>query len=407
MIFVGVDWAEVHHDVCVMDADGKVLGRKRIPDSLSGVSELHVLVADHTGEDDDASHVIVGIEKDRGLIVTALVAAGYEVFAVNPLAAARYRERHHVSGAKSDPGDAKVLADLVRTDRHNHRSVAGDGSLVEAVKLLARAHQNAIWSRQRQVNALRSALKDYYPGALEAFGTDLASVDAVAVLGIAPTPALGRTLSRAKLVSAMKRAGRKRNLDEHAEKIQAVLRKEQLSQPAVLENAYGITTKVSVAVIVQFNETMAELEAALSEHFEQHPDAKIIHSLPGLGTVLGARVLGEFGDDPNRYRDAKSRRNYAGTSPITKASGRSKVVLARHSRNKRLADALDQWAFCSTNWSPGARAYYDELRARDKHHRKAIRQLANKWVGILHTCLERGCLYDENIAWPTIKELAA
>jgi transposase len=152
---------------------------------------------------------------------------------------------------------------------------------------------------------------------------------------------------------------------------------------------------------------MAELEAALSEHFEQHPDAKIIHSLPGLGTVLGARVLGEFGDDPNRYFDAKSRRNYAGTSPITKASGRSKVVLARHSRNKRLADALDQWAFCSTNWSPGARAYYDELRARDKHHRKAIRQLANKWVGILHTCLERGCLYDENIAWPTIKELAA
>jgi hypothetical protein len=407
MIFVGVDWAEVHHDVCVMDAEGKVLERKRIPDSLSGISDLHVLVADHTGEDDDASHVVVGIEKDRGLIVTALVAAGYEVFAVNPLAAARYRERHHVSGAKSDPGDAKVLADLVRTDRHNHRAIAGDGSLVEAVKLLARAHQNAIWSRQRQVNALRSSLKDYYPGALEAFGTDLASVDAVAVLGIAPTPALGRTLSRAKLVSAMKRAGRKRNLDEHAEKIQSVLRKEQLSQPAVLENAYGITTKVTVAVIVQLNETMAELEAALSEHFEQHPDAKIIHSLPGMGTVLGARVLGEFGDDPNRYRDAKSRRNYAGTSPITKASGRSKVVLARHSRNKRLADALDQWAFCSTNWSPGARAYYDELRARDKHHRKAIRQLANKWVGILHTCLERGCLYDENIAWPTIKELAA
>ena len=407
MIFVGVDWAEVHHDVCVMDADGKVLGRKRIPDSLSGIGELHVLVADHTGEDDDASHVVVGIEKDRGLIVTALVAAGYEVFAVNPLAAARYRERHHVSGAKSDPGDAKVLADLVRTDRHNHRAVAGDGSLVEAVKLLARAHQNAIWSRQRQVNALRSSLKDYYPGALEAFGTDLASVDAVAVLAIAPTPAIGPTLSRAKLVSAMKRSGRKRNLDEHAERIQGVLRKEQLSQPAVLENAYGITTKVTVAVIVQLNETMAQLEAALSQHFEQHPDAKIIHSLPGLGTILGARVLGEFGDDPNRYCDAKSRRNYAGTSPITKASGRSKVVLARHSRNKRLADALDQWAFCSTNWSPGARAYYDELRARDKHHRKAIRQLANKWVGILHTCLERGCLYDENIAWPSIKELAA
>jgi predicted phosphatase len=407
MIFVGVDWAEAHHDVCVLDANGKVLARKQIRDSLAGVGELHALVADHLRDDDDVTDVVVGIEKDRGLIVTALMAANYQVYAINPLAAARYRDRHHVSGAKSDPGDAKMLADLVRTDRHNHRAIAGDSSLGEAVKLLARAHQNTIWSRQRQVNALRSNLKDYFPGALEAFGTDLASVDATAVLSIAPTPTIARTLARAKILSALKRAGRKRNLEERAEIIQRVLRKEQLAQAPILENAYGITTRATVAVIVQMNASVGELEAALSEHFEQHPDAKIIHSLPGMGTVLGARVLGEFGDDPNRYADAKSRRNYAGTSPVTKASGRSRVVLARHARNKRLADALDQWAFCSTNWSPGARAYYDELKARDKHHRKAIRQLANRWVGILHTCLERGCLYDEEIAWPTKKDLVA
>jgi hypothetical protein len=407
MIFVGVDWAEAHHDVCVLDANGKVLARKQIRDSLAGVGELHALVADHLRDDDVVTDVVVGIEKDRGLIVTALLAANYQIYAINPLAATRYRERHHVSGAKSDPGDAKMLADLVRTDRHNHRAIAGDSSLGDAVKLLARAHQNTIWSRQRQVNALRSSLKDYFPGALEAFGTDLASVDATAVLGVAPTPSLARTLSKAKIVSALRRAGRQRRLDERATAIQEVLRREQLAQAPILENAYGITTRATVAVIVQLNASLSELEAALSEHFEQHPDAKIIHSLPGLGTVLGARVLGEFGDDPNRYSDAKSRRNYAGTSPITRASGRSRVVLARHARNKRLADALDQWAFCSTNWSPGARAYYDELRARDKHHRKAIRQLANRWVGILHTCLERGCLYDEEIAWPTKKELAA
>jgi transposase len=126
-----------------------------------------------------------------------------------------------------------------------------------------------------------------------------------------------------------------------------------------------------------------------------------------MGTVLGARVLGEFGDDPNRYCDAKSRKNYAGTSPVTKASGKSKVVLARHSRNRRLASALDQWAFSSLLPSPGARHYYDDLKARDKHHRKAIRQLANKWVGILHGCLESDCPYDENIAWNTREERAA
>ncbi|HEY5120986.1 MAG TPA: IS110 family transposase, partial [Acidimicrobiales bacterium] len=384
MIFVGVDWAEAHHDVCVLDEAGVVLARKRIPDSLLGVSELHALVADHLSDDDDANDVIVGIEKDRGLIVTALVAANYQVFAVNPLAASRYRERHHVSGAKSDPGDAKVLADLVRTDRHNHRAVAGDSALSDAIKLLARTHQNTIWNRQRQVNTLRSALKDYYPGALEAFGTDLSGIDAVAILAIAPTPALGRGLSRSKITSALRRAGRKRYLEERTERIYEVLRREQLRQPTTLENAYGVTTETAIATIAQLNASLVKLEASLSEHFKQHPSAKVILSLPGMGTVLGARVLGEFGDDPNRYSDAKSRRNYAGTSPITRASGKSRVVLSRNARNKRLASALDQWAFSSLLPSPGARHYYDELKARDKHHRKAIRQLANKWVGILH-----------------------
>jgi hypothetical protein len=285
--------------------------------------------------------------------------------------------------------------------------VAGDSALINGVPVLARAHQNAIWGRQRQVNALRSALKDYYPGALEAFGTDLSHRDAVAVLSVAPTPAIGRTLSRAKIVAALKRAGRQRQLDERAEKIQVALRKEQLSQPQVLEDAYGKVAASIVRTIALMTVEIAELEKVLSEGFEQHPSAKIVRSLPGMGTVLGARVLGEFGDDPNRYFDAKSRRNYAGTSPVTKASGKSRVVLTRRSRNKRLAAALDQLAFCSLISSPGARRYYDEMRARDKTHRKAVRQLANRWVGILHACLERGCLYDEEIAWPKREEIAA
>jgi hypothetical protein len=273
--------------------------------------------------------------------------------------------------------------------------------------LLARTHQNTIWNRQRQVNTLRSALKDYYPGALEAFGTDLSGIDAVAILAIAPTPALGRGLSRSKITSALRRAGRKRYLEERTERIYEVLRREQLRQPTTLENAYGVTTETAIATIAQLNASLAKLEASLSEHFKQHPSAKVILSLPGMGTVLGARVLGEFGDDPNRYSDAKSRRNYAGTSPITRASGKSRVVLSRNARNKRLASALDQWAFSSLLPSPGARHYYDELKARDKHHRKAIRQLANKWVGILHGCLESDCSYDENIAWSTREERAA
>ncbi len=404
MIFVGVDWAEAHHDICVLDEAGEVLARKRIPDTLVGVRALHELLGEHAEEPEE---VIVGIEKDRGLIVAAMLAANYRVYAVNPMSAARYRERHVTSGSKSDPGDAKVLADIVRTDRHNHREAAGDSENAEALKVLARAHQSAIWARHREANALRNALKDYYPGALVAFGTDLDDRDAVAVLEIAPTPALGRQLSKSRIVAALKRAGRMRNLERRAAEIQSALRDEQLAQGPVLELAYGHTTKAHVAMIRAYNVEIAELEEALTSGFEQHPDARIVLSLPGMGTVLGARVLGEFGDDPNRYANVKSRRNYAGTSPITRASGKSHVVLARHMRNRRLADALDQWAFCSLTRSAGARAYYDELRGRGKTHRQAIRQLANRWVGILHACLEQRVHYDENIAWKHRVDLAA
>ena len=132
-----------------------------------------------------------------------------------------------------------------------------------------------------------------------------------------------------------------------------------------------------------------EGQVRTSEHFEQHPDAKVVLSLPGLGTVLGARVLGEFGDDRTRFSDPKSRKNYAGTSPVTKASGHSKVVLGSlRPQQADMGDACDQWAFCALSSSPGARHYYDQLRERKKTHRQALRQLANRLVGILHVCLE-------------------
>jgi transposase len=396
LIFVGVDWAEAHHDICVLDEAGTVLATKKIPDTLAGVRTLHEMIGTHAEE---PAEVIIGIEKDRGLIVTAMLGARYRVYAINPLSVARYRERRVTSGSKSDPGDAKVLADLVRTDRQNHREAAGDSEGAEAIKVLARAHQSAIWTRQRETNALRSALKDYYPGALLAFGTDLDDRDAVAVLGVAPTPPLGRQLSKAKIISVLKRAGRERNLERRANEIYSALREEQLAQGSVLEAAYGRIAKSHVEIISALNVQITELETAIAEGFKQHPDATIILSLPGIGTILGARVLGEFGDDPNRYADAKSRRNYAGTSPVTRASGKSRVVLARHVRNRRLGDALDQWAFCSISSSPGARAYYDELRGRSKTHRQALRQVANRWVGILHACEEKGVLYDEDLAW--------
>jgi transposase len=395
MIFVGDDWAEEHHDVYLMDEAGNRLTSRRLPEGLVGIRKLHELIAQHV---EDPDQVVIGIETDRGLWVGALSAAGYQVFAINPLAAARYRDRHHLSGAKSDASDAKLLADLVRTDRHNHRPIAGDSADAEAIKVLARAHQSLIWTRTRHTNALRSALREYYPAALEAFD-DLAHGDALGVLGRAPAPEQGAHLPLTAIQSALKRGGRQRNIAARAREVQAVLRTEQLSTHAPVAAAFAATTRATVGIIAELNRQIAELETTLAEHFETHPDADIYLSLPGLGVVLGARVLGEFGDDPNRYTDAKSRKNYAGTSPLTVASGKKRAVLARHIRNRRLYDAIDQWAFCALSSSPGARAFYDQRRDVKQTHHQALRALGNRLVGILHGCLRHKAKYDEHTAW--------
>ncbi len=395
MIFVGDDWAEDHHDLHLMDEAGQPLATRRLPEGLSGIRGLHELIASHCEEPDQ---VMIGIETDRGLWVSALMASGYQVWAINPMAAARYRDRHHVSGAKSDAGDAKLLADLVRTDRHNHRRIAGDTPDAEAIKVLARTHQSLIWARTRHANMLRSGLREYYPAALEAFDS-LTDGDALAVLGRAPTPEQAARLSLSKIGSAIKTAGRQRNIETRAVEIQTVLRREHLAAPPAMITAFGATTTAAVHVIAALNAQIAELEAVLAEHFEKHPDADIYRSLPGLGVVLGARVLGEFGDDPNRYSTAKCRKNYAGTSPLTIASGRKRAVLSRHVRNKRLYDALDQWAFCALTRSPGARAFYDQHRSNGDTHHQALRALGNRFVGILHGCLRHHTLYDEHKAW--------
>jgi hypothetical protein len=256
-----------------------------------------------------------------------------------------------------------------------------------------------VWDRQRHANRLRSALREFYPAALQAFGTELASPDAVAVLQLASTPELGRRQSRSKIAAALRRGGRKRNLEVRAAQIQAALRSEQLRVSAHLEETYGVMVSSLVRLIAGLNTQIAELEHGLHEAFEGHPDAEIILSQPGLGSTLGARVLGEFGDDPTRYADARARRNYAGTSPVTKASGTHRVVLARFARNERLYDACRLWAFASLSASPGARRYYDAQRVRGKSNNQALRSLANRLVGILHGCLMHGEPYREEIAW--------
>jgi transposase len=405
VLFVGDDWAEAHHDVELMDAAGRRLAKARLPEGVTGMARLHAMIGEQLGEDAEETEVVVGIETDRGPWVRALIAAGYTVFAVNPLSVARYRERHSVSGAKSDAADAHTLADMVRTDSHQLRAVAGDSAAAEAVKVVTRAHKTLIWERTRHTQRLRHALREYFPAALEAF-EDLDAADTLELLAKAPDPASAAKLTIAQISAALKRA-RRRNVAEKATRIQSVLRAEHLGQPEAVTAAYAATTRAAAAVLTTLVEQVKTLQGQVDAHFGPHPDAEIIGSQPGLGPVLGARVLAEFGDDPTRYADAKSRKNYAGTSPITRASGKKKVVVARFVHNDRLIDALMTQAFAALNASPGARAYYDHHRARGAEHNAALRQLANRLVGILHGCLKTRTLYDETTAWPHRAEKVA
>jgi len=392
----GQDWAEKHHDIALFDADWKLVAKGRIKETVEGFAELTAMLAE--AGDGVGDPIPVAIETPRGLLVAALRATGRRVYPINPMAVARYRERHVTSGAKSDPGDAKVLADLVRTDRQHHRPLAGDSQQAEAVKVLARTHQMLCWMRGRQHNQLRNTLREFYPGALEAF-EDLTHGDALAVLELAPTPSAGRGLSRSKIASALRRGGRQRNVETKAEQIQTALRAPQLEQPPLIADAFGVTVKALVTVLAASTSQVRTLESELEASFGRHPAAEIVLSQPGLATILGARVLAEFGDDPTRYANPKARKNYAGTSPLTIQSGKKKTVHARYIRNRHLIDALHTQAFAALTASPGARAYYDELRAREIGHEAALRRVAGRLTGVLHGCVTTGREYDEATAW--------
>jgi transposase len=263
LLFVGDDWAEEHHDVELQDEAGRRLGKAKLGEGIAGIARLHELIAEHLDLDAEPDQVVIGIETDRGPWVQALLAAGYQVYAINPLQVARYRERHSVSGAKSDAADAHTLADMVRTDRHQLRPIAGDSDLAEAIKVVARAHKTLIWERTRHTLRLRHALREFFPAALVAFA-DLTGTDTLELLGKAPDPAAAARLTITQITTALKRA-RRHHLADNAEAIRSALRAEHLGQPAVVVAAYAATVRAQVAILTTLNaeiKTIEEQEAA-------------------------------------------------------------------------------------------------------------------------------------------------
>jgi len=396
-VFCGIDWAEDHHDIALVDAGGQLLARRRISDDAAGLAALAGLLAEHGDGAEDP--VPVAIETPRGLLTACLRATGRAVYPINPMAVARYRDRHSVAGRKSDHGDAVVLANILRTDAHAHRPLPADTELAQAIAVLARAQQDAVWARTAAHNKLRSHLREYYPAFLAAFADlrgGIARPEARAILAAAPTPAAAARLTLTQLRVLLRKAGRRGGIDAEAARLREAFRAEQMRQLPLVEDAMG---RQALALLRQLD-AAADLEQAATESFNQHPDAGIITSFPGLGPIAGARVLVETGDDRSRFADAKGLKAYAGAAPITRASGKTTAVLHRRVKNQRLAAAGYVWAFAALTASPGARAHYDRRRNHGDRHAAAQRNLFGRFLGCLHHCLATSQHYDENTAFP-------
>ena len=399
--FCGIDWAEDHHDIALVNRDGQLLARRRISDDAAGLAQLLALLAEHG--DSPGDPIPVAVETPRGLLVACLRATGRAVYPVNPMSVARYRDRHSVVGRKSDHGDSFVLANVLRTDIAMHRPLPADTELAQAIAVLARAQQDAVWDRTQAHNRLRSHLREYFPAFLAAFADARGGItrpDARTILAAAPTPADAAALTLTQLRALLKKAGRSRGIDTEATRLRDAFRAGQMRQLPLVEQAMG---RQALALLGQLNAACAaagDLEQAVTESFNLHPDAGIITSFPGLGALTGARVLAEIGDDRSRFQDAKGLKAYAGAAPITRASGMTKSVTHRRVKNNRLAAAGYIWAFAALTASPGARAHYDRRKDAGDRHAAAQRNLFSRLLGCLHHCLITSQEYDEATAFP-------
>jgi len=405
--YCGIDWAEGHHDIALIDGDGKLVAKRRIAESIDGFAELTAMLA--AAGDSAEQPIPVAIETPHGLLVAVLRATGRPIYPINPLAVARYRERTSVSGKKSDHVDAMALANILRTDAHLHRTLPEDSALARSITVLARGYQDAVWRRTKLVQELRARLREYYPGFLAASAsgsrgglstTHLASSDARAVLAIAPSPAEGLTVSKARVETALRRGGRQRRVACLAANMVAALRVPQLRQDPVVEKAMRTEALALLGVLDAICASVERLTDALVDAFTQHPDYEVITSFPGLADISGAIALAEIGDDRDQFSDDRALQAFAGSAPVTRASGKSRTVTRRRTKNNRLAAVGYSWAFTAAAWPSPAREHYLRRREHGDGHPAALRHLFNRMLGQLHHCLTTRQIYDPAKAFP-------
>lgn len=402
--WAGIDYSENLNDVAAVDANGTVVAHIRVEETPSGVGEVLALLRGLS-----ASHrhsrrqVPIGIETTQGLLVAGLLSAGQPVVPLNPTMVARYRGRLS-PGRKADRTDAALLANILRTDGTLLRSLPDNSPQALALTETVYAQYRAAREQRREVNQLRSVLRNYFPGAIHAWTGlphQLLRPEARALLEVAPTPRKAARLSKRQIADTLVAAGRIRLVDDHAARLREVFAIPQLHQPPEVEEAMGHAMLATLARLNRAYDVTASITARTEELFRAHPNAPIYLSLPGCGALIGARLLAEIGDDLTRFETPKGLRAYAGAAPFTWASGGSRAVTSRRrAANLRLKGCGHVWAFAALTRSPGCRAYYDHRKLEGDSHAAALRKLCGRLLTMLHHCLHHDELYREDKAFP-------
>lgn len=386
--FVGIDWASTKHDVCVLDPQGQVRSRFEIPHSAEGLAEL----LRRLGRIAAPEQITVCIERPSGLLVDTLLEAGFAVLPIHPNALKASRPRYSAAGAKSDPGDAYILADLGRTDGHRFRPLRSPSDATRALRAAVRTRDDLVRTRVALANQLRSLLESFWAGAAAIFA-DIDSPIALAFLESFPTPESAAHLGEKRLDRFLKRhayCGRR-----PVAELLARLRAAPLGHAQALESeTKGQLVRSLVAVLRPLVEQIRELDGLLAAHLAQHPDGTLLQSFPRTGSVNAAQILAELGDDRARFTSFEQLAAEGGVAPVTRASGKHRSVTCRYACNKRLRQALTTWADNSRHASPWAAAMYRQARSRGCDHPHAVRILARAWVRVLWRCWQERTPYD-------------
>lgn len=386
--FVGIDWASQAHAVCVLDDAGRLHWQGAVPHTAEGLTELLGRLRRFRAR----GALQVALERPSGLLVDTLVEAELAVVPIHPNALKASRPRYSAAGGKSDPGDAFILADLLRTDGHRFRPRRPPSDDTRALRALVRGRDDLVAHRLALANQLRALLERFWPGAAAIFA-DVASPIALAFLTRYPTPHSAARLGEKRLAQF---------LGQHAycgrrpvAELLARLRTAPASHVGEAEaEASSEVVRALVAVLTPLGTHLQLLSAAITAALPQHPDGPLVQSLPRSGAVNAAQILAELGDDRARFPSAEHLAAEGGLAPVTHASGKHHAVVFRWACNKRLRRALTTFADNSRHASPWAARVYQRARARGCRHPHAIRILARAWARILWRCWQDRALYD-------------